>query len=270
MNNVFYEIEHGVEANHFLFEKNTDHAFPPHMHRCYEMVLMLRGEMRMRVDNVDYTLREGDLILVKPNRIHSYHTDPGMHGTCLLCVFSDDLIASVHEPISQYRLRSIVLHELPALYRDVFALMESRSDIASVKGFLYLLCALFYEQVEHGVEDEFSGDTALLHKMFVYIETNVDKPCTLHELAVELKYNESYLSRIFAKYVGVPYSDYVRNIKLNYACYLLQNTGISVYHVAMKCGYTTQSSFNRSFKQLMSCKPSEYRERVRHVPKHTK
>ena len=109
-----------------------------------------------------------------------------------------------------------------------------------------------------------------MQKIFVYIENNVDKSCTLHDLAKALKYNESYLSRFFFGSVGVAYSDYVRNIKINYACYLLQNTNTGIYHVAMKCGYSTQSSFNRSFKQVVGCKPSEYRERLKIADTKTK
>jgi AraC-like DNA-binding protein len=270
MNTVFYEIEHGTSSNHFLFERNVNHSFPLHMHRCYEMVLVQEGEMIIQIDKKKYCLQKGDLMLIKPNRLHSYLTESDKSSVCLLCVFSSDLIAAISDPLTKYKLKTVVLHDLPPLYREVFALMGAREDLASIKGFLYLLCALFYEQVEHGAMDEFSGDLALLHKMFVYIETNVDKSCTLHELAGKLKYNEAYLSRVFTKYVSVPYSDYVRSIKLNYAGYLLQNTDISVCDVAMKCGYTTQSSFNRSFKQLMACTPGEYRARAKHPGKHGK
>ena len=101
MNMAFYEIEHGANTNHFLYEQNTDHSFPPHIHRCYEMVLMLEGEMHMQVGKRLYTLREGDLILVKPHRVHSYHTADGSHSRCLLCVFSGDLIAAINEAIKR-------------------------------------------------------------------------------------------------------------------------------------------------------------------------
>lgn len=42
------------------------------MHRCYEMVLMLEGEMNIQIDKETYNLTAGDLILIKPNRLHSY------------------------------------------------------------------------------------------------------------------------------------------------------------------------------------------------------
>ena len=259
MNMVFYEIEHGIGTNHFLYERNTDHSFPLHMHRCYEMVLMLEGEMKMEIDKEEFLLQSGDLILVKPYRIHSYETKPGKSGTCLLCVFSDDLIAAISGAITKYRLRSVALHNIPPLYKDIFIHMQTKSDLASIKGFLYMLCSLFYSEIDYTTEDTFSDSKQLLRDIFIYIENNVDNACTLHDLAKELRYNESYLSRMFLKNVGIPYSEYVRNIKIDHACYLLRNTNESIFSIASKCGYTTPSSFNRCFKQLIGISPLEYR-----------
>jgi AraC-like DNA-binding protein len=55
------------------------------------------------------------------------------------------------------------------------------------------------------------------------------------------------------------YSDYVRNIKISHACYLLRNTHESVIDIAEQCGYASVSSFNRNFKQLTSMSPTQYR-----------
>ena len=67
MNMMFYEIEHDIGMNHFRYMKKTNMSFPLHMHRCYEMMLMLDGEMTMQIDNIKYSLKTGDLILVKPS-----------------------------------------------------------------------------------------------------------------------------------------------------------------------------------------------------------
>ena len=261
MNMVFYEIEHGIGTNHFLFERNVDHSFPLHMHGCYEMVLMLEGCMRVHVDQESYALQASDLILIKPNRLHSYETPEGESSVCLLCVFSGDLIAAISDPLSRYRLPSPVIHAVPDLYRDVFLHLQEHRDIPTVKGFLYLLCGVFYRELDTSAEESYGGDSSLLHDMFRFIEQNVDKACTLRDMAEALKYNESYLSRLFLKCVGLPYSEYVRNIKANHACYLLRNTNESMYSIAKKCGYTTQSSFTRSFRQIIGMVPMEYRAR---------
>ena len=259
MSMVFYEIEHGVGTDHFLFERNTDHSFPLHMHRCYEMVLMLEGEMKIQLDEREYILQAGDLILIKPNRLHRYETETGKGSTCLLCVFSGDLIAAIHDALSKHRLRSAVIRQVPALYREVFETMGRAEDLPTVKGSLYLLCALFYRLTDQTAEEESVGDAALLHKVFTYVENHIADSCNLSDLARELKYNESYLSRIFAKHVRTPYSEFVRAIRIDHACYLLRNTDESVYKISVKCGYTTQSSFNRSFKQITGVTPNQYR-----------
>ena len=56
------------------------------------------------------------------------------------------------------------------------------------------------------------------------------------------------------------YSDYVRNIKISHACYLLRNTHESVIEIAAQCGYSSISSFNRNFKNLTDVSPTVYRE----------
>lgn len=256
---VFYEIEHGLGTRHFLFEEHTNHTFPLHMHRCYEVVLMLDGEMNIQIDKTVHLLRTGDLILIKPHRTHSYETVPGKTSHCLLCVFSGDMIAAINEPLLRHRLSRPVLHDIPPLYREIFASTERGRDIATVKGILYLLCGLFYRELDETTEDSFSSDTLLLRDIFVYVENNISKPCTLNGLAAELKYNVSYLSRFFVRSVGIPYNEYVRNAKINHACHLLRNTDESILSIAMKCGYESPSSFNRSFKQLTGISPSRYR-----------
>jgi AraC-like DNA-binding protein len=163
--------------------------------------------------------------------------------------------------MNKYCLGSPVLHKIPHLYRELFLQMQDKSDVASIKGFLYTLCSLFYRELDQSKEDVFAGSMKLLSNVFTFIENNVDKACTLRDMAEALKYNESYLSRLFLKCVGLSYSEYVRNIKANHACYLLRNTDESMYSIAKKCGYTTQSSFTRSFRQIIGMVPMEYRAR---------
>ena len=45
MKEVFYELRHDVGADYFTVEEAENFSFSMHMHRCYEMVLMLDGEL---------------------------------------------------------------------------------------------------------------------------------------------------------------------------------------------------------------------------------
>jgi AraC-like DNA-binding protein len=260
-NTVFYEIKHGMGADYFAVERKQDFSYPLHMHRCYEAVMLLEGSMTVRIEKEEYLLNEGDLILIKPNRVHSFETrDSSRH---ILCIFAPELIAAITDSLTKYRLTSPVLREEDPLVRQLFLSLREDADIATVKGFLYLLCSHFYRSLDRTAEDTYAKDTTLLRDIFYFVETNTDKPCTLESLAESLKYTASYLSRFFSANVGMSYNTYVRNVKMNRASYLLRNTRDSILSIALKCGYTSLSSFNRSFKQLTGMSPTHYRDNLR-------
>ena len=59
------------------------------------------------------------------------------------------------------------------------------------------------------------------------------------------------------------YTAYVRQVKINRACYLLKNTGVSVTDIVNQCGYVSVATFNHNFKELIGCSPTEYRKKKR-------
>ena len=53
--------------------------------------------------------------------------------------------------------------------------------------------------------------------------------------------------------------EYLREIKINYACSLLKTSNLSILDIAIEVGYFALSHFNRIFKDRMGCTPTEYR-----------
>ena len=54
------------------------------------------------------------------------------------------------------------------------------------------------------------------------------------------------------------FSMYLNHIRVNKAIDLIQNTDLSMTEIAMNCGFETIRNFNRVFKEIMGCTPSEY------------
>ena len=140
--------------------------------------------------------------------------------------------------------------------------MDESKDTATVKGFLYTICGLFYKDIDVAVKDDIAKDTVLLRDIFVYLENNISEPCTLKGMAGSLGYSPAYISRYFTKIVGIPFYTYVQSIKMDRACYLLTNTKDSILSIAIQCGFATLSSFNRMFKLIKGMTPREYRRAV--------
>ena len=259
INTAFYELKHEIGADYLTVERNRDFSFPLHMHRCCELILLLEGSMKVTVEKDEYVIHEGDMIFIKPNFIHGLETETA--SSHILCIFSPELIAAISESLIKYQFSSPVVRNVPALYRELFEGMREEGSIGRIKGELYLLSSLFYDQLDFTKEDAGIRSKHLLRDIFGYVEKNIGNTCSIQDLGETLQYSPSYLSRFFYTNVGMPYSDYVRNIKISHACYLLRNTSEGVAEIAEQCGYISSSSFNRNFKQMTDCSPTEYRNR---------
>ena len=74
MKEFFYELKHEISADYFTVEEGECLSFPMHMHRCYEIILVREGAMRVKLERDEYVVEAGDMLLIKPNRVHSLET----------------------------------------------------------------------------------------------------------------------------------------------------------------------------------------------------
>ena len=258
MEQCFYQSMHGIDSDYFIVEQHEDFAFPLHLHRCFEIILMLEGSMTVTLDGIDYLLSAGDMILIKPHRIHGLRTEG--QGKHILCIFSPELIGHAGERFQKQRLTSPVLSPDTDFYRTLFLSARDHGSKYGIKGFLYYLCDAFEANLtEEPDRGEFSRDVLLLHRVLTFIEQHYRESCSLASLTEEMNYSYTYLSRFFADRVGITYNAYVTRRRLNQACYLLQNTEQSVSDIAYACGFTSIRSFNRNFREMTGVSPTDFR-----------
>ncbi|MEO0278133.1 MAG: helix-turn-helix domain-containing protein [candidate division WOR-3 bacterium] len=85
----------------------------------------------------------------------------------------------------------------------------------------------------------------------------------LNFLAEQFGYSASYLSKLFAKHVGVSPGRYLIELRMNRAKYLLKNCrDLSVKQIAEAVGYPDPCYFSRMFKKFTGKSPQEFRETV--------
>ena len=100
-----------------------------------------------------------------------------------------------------------------------------------------------------------------------YINRNFEKNITLKEVAKLYFINEKYLGHIFQKQIGVSFSTYLNNTRLERAKKLLASTNDSVITVSVACGYQNVTYFNRIFKKHIGKTPMCYRAEIIGVKK---
>ena len=83
-----------------------------------------------------------------------------------------------------------------------------------------------------------SSITHKISEVCSYIHTNYSKPLSLESLARTFFINSCYLSRQFKQVTGFRLTEYIQNVRIINAQFLLTSTEESVSSIAMSCGFT--------------------------------
>ena len=86
-----------------------------------------------------------------------------------------------------------------------------------------------------------------------------DSTLTLERIADELYISKSHLSRLFRRLSGKPFSEHLKEVRLEHACKLLQETALTVEEIVPLCGLRDLASFYAGFQAYMGMTPSRYR-----------
>ena len=97
------------------------------------------------------------------------------------------------------------------------------------------------------------------YQLIGYVDKNFDDvDLSLQKLADTLSYNAKYLSVVFKKKTGVGFVEYLKNIRLKHAVFLIEQGVNSVKNIAYLCGFKDSMYFSKVFKQDLGVSPKEY------------
>ncbi|MCZ2721853.1 helix-turn-helix domain-containing protein [Marinomonas sp. 15G1-11] len=100
-----------------------------------------------------------------------------------------------------------------------------------------------------------------IEKILDYIHANLDKSINVTEIAEQSCWSRWQLQRVFLETTGLTVAQYIRELRLSHAAEQLLSSNAKHFEIALECGFESDVSFSRAFKQLFSCSPREYRQR---------
>jgi AraC-like DNA-binding protein len=107
---------------------------------------------------------------------------------------------------------------------------------------------------------EVESDSRRVLKVKNYIAKNYMDEIRLNTLADIAGMSPSAFSRFFKLHTGRNLSDYIIDMRLDYASRRLVDTSDGVAEICFACGFNNLSNFNRLFKKHKGCSPSKFRE----------
>lgn len=154
-------------------------------------------------------------------------------------------VCALMRKISSYRgfQRLLVLQEI------LFVVSESTSlEVLASQGFV----------------DSFRADREdRINKVFEYIMYHFRQKITLRDVSSIAYMSEIAFCRYFKSRTGKSFFAYLNDIKIGYACRLLQETDRSIMDISYESGFNNLSHFNRKFKENIKETPRQYRDRFK-------
>lgn len=253
---IVYEDYHFGEQQEISLFHIQDFSHFAHLHRSFELLRLQKGGLKACVDEREFIMEPGDMILILPYEVHSY-TNLGQ-AECQVNVFSPDYIQEFYKMIPKKALNRPVfrLDDQMFSHMEKHLFLDSSKPLFS-KSCLYYIAAMLLE--ESGLSMRKAPSSDLLHQILLYIQDHYLEDLTLQDLAVHLGYNRLYISRFINSRLGLSFTDLVNQHRINYSTHLLRTTDTPVSDIAFACGYNSLRSFNRCFKEIHHLTPREYR-----------
>ena len=107
-----------------------------------------------------------------------------------------------------------------------------------------------------------SGDTRFLQDMADCIHTHLaEEGFDLEQLSGHLNVSKSTLHRKVKAMTGLTPLEFIRNIKLKYACEMLSRRDRNIAEIAYATGFSSPKYFTKCFKEEFGLTPREYQEK---------
>ncbi len=270
-----YETVDYTENRSVLIYDNVEtEEYPVHWHNAIEIIMPLTNPFTATCDGTSYTLAERDILIIPAGSLHSMKAQAGRR---LFFLFDNRTIGDNPALSELYGLLSAPVHinsdydsefliSLTNILADIYALYSDFGEVTEVYIYIKLLTLLArikeykLSSVNLGEDEKYADKFRMILK---YIEKNYMYDITLDDLADIAGYSKYHFSRIFKKYSSTTFITYLNQRRIKAAELLLLDEDMSVTDAAMQVGFSSLTTFNRVFKELKGCTPSEFRKLYR-------
>jgi AraC-like DNA-binding protein/ligand-binding sensor protein len=107
-----------------------------------------------------------------------------------------------------------------------------------------------------------NAEPPIIKRAKEYINEHQADELSLGQVARAVNTSRFYFCKIFKKFTGINFTDYLSRVRIEKAKNLLLNPNLRVSEIAYEVGFQSLTHFNRVFKKNLGQSPTEYRMRL--------
>lgn len=269
-----YSIESGYELYPPLIGHPDDYYFDITKGRVlhnYQLIYISRGNGWLHLTKGRrIEIKGGSMLFIPPYTWHSYYPDrktgwqeywiglrgPDIDSRYQNCFLNRDIVYQIglrENIIDRYKEAIEIALREKAGYQQVLAALAN---------------TIFAYFIYYGINDPCEDNlvSAKINKARSILREGLLTDITLEEVAGMVNMSYSWFRKTFKKYANVSPAQYVTQLKLQKAKYLLLNSNMCVKEIAYYLKYEDATYFSTIFKKYVGCSPSEYKEHAMSTP----
>ena len=219
------------------------------------------------IDGQRVTLKKGELLIIPRNVRHTYwaaEDDPwSIYWVHFLGEDADYYVDRVPRKGQPIPTEPEAEQEAVRLFRYCLAALHEgygmSTMIYAAQSVQHILALLLYRNPALPMEPRKKNRNSGADAIPEFMQVNLNQSLQLEDFAREAGLSVSHFSELFRAQTGQSPMAYFIQLKIRYACHLLDLTGQPVKSVAIATGYRDPYYFSRVFKKVMGISPERYR-----------
>jgi AraC-like DNA-binding protein len=256
--------------------QNSNYDF--HWHNAMEIIIPIENTYKVNTLSKEYHLNPTDILIIPPCEVHSIIAP--QHGLRYIYIIdisflsklkgfsslqtimdksiyiSSDMDGFMHKKIFNYLLE----------IEKEFTKNNAYSELTIFSILLNSFADLGY--FRNKSNDLFSGTHTHKKKEYIqkiglvldYIDINYMNDIAMEEMAMLAGFSKYHFLRIFSEYTNYTFSSYINLKRIKAAEILLSDNELTITEIAMQTGFSSICTFNRVFKSIKNCSPSQFRK----------
>ena len=236
-----------------------------HWHSEMELVICLRGTMKMELEDQVFLLHAGDALILPGCCAHSSSRQSEDQWR-LAIVFGYGLLRKQFAAVRDVCLFLPAGKTLPGL-EDLKTVFLTDGAVTEdnewrIRGDLFLLCQALRAIPNEAVFSQDRQNRARrlenIYTVLEYVRKHYREKITVEQMAELAGYAKTYFCRQFKSITGIPFYRYLTCYRISVACMLMEDKQTPLAAIARDTGFSTLPLFSRAFKEITQMTPSQF------------
>lgn len=268
----------------FHYHDTYVHKVELHHHDFFEIYYLLSEKATYTVEDRQYQLKTGDILLISPNELHSVYVPDGSYYERIVLWISrrflkrlstentdleEVFIRTRENKNNLLRLSQNQSMTVDSFLRQISVTSDTQgkkfygNDLTCVARLIDLLIRL-NDTYRYDANQTDSMKNDVVNSAITYINQNLgDSELSVEKVAAALYISSSRLSHLFKKCLSTSVWQYIIKKRLVLAKELLREYD-SVIEVCPLCGFDDYTGFFRAFKREYGLTPKQYCKLTKH------